>query len=128
VRLDYVMDQLRPVVGLTSVLAASASVRFEGARADQVTLGGAREALAQVEHAQQDAGSDAAYWGYQGQVSYWRAVVSLLDAAELTGPDHLPDVAMPDLSNKVVMDASYEMEKWAKRVLEMAQATDPPRT
>lgn len=120
-RLDYVMDQIRPVVGLTSVIEASGSVRFGGARADQVTLGGAREALAQVEHAQENAGSDAAYWGYQGQVSYWRAVVSLLCAAEWTGPNHLPDIAPPDLSNKVVMDASYAMEKWAERVLAAAK-------
>lgn len=117
-KFDDVMNQLAPVVGLTSAIAAPSSVRSEGAPGPAVTLGGAREALAHVEQQQRGCKSDAAYWGYQGQVSYWRAVVSLLQAAEITGRDDLPDVPLPDLANRVVMDSTYLMEKWAESVLD----------
>ena len=124
-RFDDVMEKLAPVVGLTSLIGAPESVRSGGAKGVEVTLGGAREALAHASHQQNNARSDAAYWGYQGQVSYWRAVVSLLEATEITGRDHLPDVPMPDLSNRVVMDATYLMEQWAESVLAAAQAGSP---
>lgn len=121
-KFNDVMEKLTPVVGLTSFIGAPGSVRSRGAEGEQVTLGGAHEALAHVQQQQNDAQSDAAYWGYQGQVSYWRAVVSLLEAAELTGRDNLPDIE-PDFldGNYVVMDLCHHMETWAKRVLATAQ-------
>lgn len=123
-KLSDVMDRLAPVVGLSSAIGAPGSVRTTGARANQVTLGGAAEALAHAEASQQAARSDAAYWGYQGQVSYWRAVVNLLKAAEITGPDDLPDIE-PDFLGRtqVVMDACSSMERWSEQVLRAAEAT-----
>lgn len=122
-RLDDLMSKLRPVVGLSSLIGAPSSVRGIGADADRVTLGGAREALAHVEAQMIAATSDAAYWGYQGQVSYWRAVVKLYEAAELTGPDDLPDIE-PDFleGDHVVMDLCHRMETWAGWVLDAAKA------
>lgn len=123
-KLSEVMGRLAPVVGLSSLIGDPASVRTQGASADAVTLGGAQEALAHVEHMQANAQSDYAYWGYQGQVSYWRAVVSLLEAADVTGPDNLPDIE-PDFLNRnlVVMDACHYMEKWAESVKAAAVAS-----
>lgn len=121
-KLEEVMAKLRPVVGLSSLIGAPGSVRTEGADADRVTLGGAREALAHASELQNNAQSDYAYWGYQGQVSYWRTVVSLYEAAEITGPDMLPDIE-PDFlgGNHVVMDLCHHMETWGKSVLTAAQ-------
>lgn len=120
-KLSDVMDRLAPAVGLSSLIGAPESVRAEGAQAEQVTLGGAREALAHAEHMQAGALSDYAYWGYQGQVSYWRAVVSLLEAAEITGPDNLPEIAPTFLDgNHVVMDLCHHMETWARSVRDAA--------
>jgi len=122
VKLTEIMSKLNPVVGFTSAIAAPSSVREHGAAADQVSLGGAQEALAHAEHMQAEAKSDAAYWGYQGQVSYWRAVVNLYRAAEITGPDDLPDIEPTFLDgNYVVMDLCHYMEKWAESVLEAAR-------
>ena len=45
----------------------------------------------------------------------WQAVVRLFEAAEITGPDNLPDV--------VVMDAAFHMERFGKQVLEAARGT-----
>lgn len=120
-KLDEIMRKLEPVVGISSAIGAPDSVRLGGADADRVSLGGAREALAHAEHMQAEAKSDAAYWGYQGQVSYWRAVVNLYEAAELVGPDNLPDIEPTFIGgNYVVMDLCHHMETWAKSVLTAA--------
>ena len=121
-KFDEVMAKLTPVVGLSSAIGAPGSVRYEGASGEEVSLGGAREALAHAQQMQLDAKSDYAYWGYQGQVSYWRAVVSLLEAAEITGRDNLPDIEPSFIGgNYVVMDLCHYMETWAKDVLTAAR-------
>lgn len=121
-KLHDLMDRLHPVVGFTSMIGAPESVRTAGAVGAEVTLGGAREALAHAEHMQNTAKSDAAYWGHQGQVSYWRAVVSLYEAADIAGPDNLPDIEPTFLDgNYVVMDLCHHMETWGKSVLEAAR-------
>lgn len=120
-KLDDVLSKLAPVVGLTSLVYAPESIRTNQIDTQRITLGGAYEALAHTEERQKNCGSDAAYWGWEGQRAYWQAVVYLLEAAAITGPDSLPDVALPDLSNKVVMDAAYYMEKFGKEVLTKAK-------
>jgi hypothetical protein len=124
---DDVMSRLEPIVGLSSLIGAPSSVRIGAVPGGAVTLGGAYEALAHAEHQQKGSTSDYAYWGWQGQVSFWRTVVSLLEAAEVTGRDHLPDVPFPDLDGKVVMDACSYMEEWGKEVKARSLAApDPP--
>lgn len=122
-KLDDVLSKLAPVVGYTSMIAAPHSVRIDQPDPKRITLGGAYEALAHVQDRQKNAGSDAAYWGYEGQRGYWQAVVYLFEAAKITGTDNLPNVVIPDLSNKVVMDAAYHMEQFGKQVLEAASTT-----
>lgn len=122
-RLNDVVGKLAPVVGLSSMIGAPGSVRLGQIDPDRITLGGAHEALANVKNLQDNCGSDYAYWGYEGQRAYWQAVVYLFEAAKITGPDELPDVAFPDLSNKVVMDAAFYIERFGKEVLAAAQKT-----
>lgn len=121
-RLDDVMNTIRPVVGRTSLIGAPDSVDPIGASPGTLTLEGAREKLAAVKEAQDSARSDAAYWGYEGQRAYWACVESLLEAAEITGPDNLPDVPIPDVSAHVVMDAAFHLENFGAEVLKRARA------
>jgi hypothetical protein len=130
-KLNDVLTELAPVVGLTSMMSAPYSVRTDRIDSDRITLGGAYEALENFKDLQNNAKSDAAHWGYEGQRAYWQAVVYLFEAAKITGPDDLPDIALPDLSDKVVMDAAYYMEQFGKEVLEVARkfgAADGGRT
>lgn len=117
-KLNEVVGKLAPVVGLTSMIGAPGSVRLGQIDPDRITFGGAHEALANVKNLQDNCGSDAAYWGYEGQRAYWQAVVYLFEAAKITGPDKLPDMALPDLSGHVVMDAAFYLEQFGKRVLD----------
>lgn len=86
------------------------------------SLAEARDQLAKVIQAQRDCKSDWAYWGWQGDISYWTAVVSLLEAAEITGPDALPDIPF-ESKGGVVMDVCAEQERYGRRMLEAARAT-----
>lgn len=123
-KLNDVLSRLAPVVGLTSMIGAPDSVRLGQIDPNHITFGGAHEALANIKDLQDNCGSDAAYWGYEGQRAYWQTAVYLFEAAKITSPENLPDVALPDLSNTVVMDACYHMEQFGKQVLEAAQTAN----
>src|SRR5438105_143504 len=93
--------------GFTSVIEALLGGGDARSIEDQNALGKGRAdaeaALAKAQKAQNECKSDAAYWGYMGDVCYWRAVVNIIKAAELVGPDNLPDVPLPQWGG-VVMD------------------------
>jgi hypothetical protein len=112
--------------GVTSVIAGVMSGDFDPIR-DQSAVGtsleGARAKLSAVKHAQDTCKSDWAYWGYQGGRSYWQAVVYILEAAELVGANNLPDIPIPDVSGKVVMDACSYIEQFGRNILETAKAS-----
>jgi hypothetical protein len=123
-KLNEVLSQLAPVVGLSSMIGAPGSVRIGQIDPNRLTLGGVHEALANIKNLQDNCGSDAAYWGYEGQRAYWQTAVYLFEAAKITGPENLLDVEIPDLKGHVVMDACYHMEQFGKRVLEAAKASE----
>src|SRR3990167_7315523 len=102
-KLDDVLKELTPVVGLTSLIGAPQSVSSR--QALQPTLRQARREYERVQAAQAASNSDAAYWGWEGQRAYWACLVSLLEATEITGEDNLPDVPLPKRIG-VVMDLS----------------------
>lgn len=118
-KLSHVLGQLEPVVGLTSLIAAPESI---GTAARGIpNLGAARDHLTRARSAQAACKSDAAYWGYVGQIAYWRTVVNLLLAAEITGPGDLPDVPLPERGG-VVMDMASDLENFGVRVARAAGA------
>lgn len=86
------------------------------------TLTQAREKLAAAQEAMREAKSDYAYWGYQGDASYWGSVVSILKAADLVGADSLPDVQPPSLEGLVVMDQCAAVERFGQAILDKAKA------
>lgn len=121
--LQQALECIHAPKGVTSIIAAVATGDFDPIQipdAVGVSLQAASEQLMLATERQNNSQSDWAYWGYAGDIAYWRAVVNILRAAEITGPDNLPDVPPPDLENKVVMDACAEVERFGARVLREA--------
>jgi hypothetical protein len=122
-----------PPVGFSSMIAAPNSVSGEGAeKTPQITIAQVNEKLEQLGTSLRACKSDAEYWGYAAQESYWKAVHSMLEAAEITGPEDIPDLPAPKL-NGVLMDMMGQQEAYGRRILECAhelrvarQATDRP--
>jgi len=116
--------------GATSVIAGllggdSASIQDQDATG--IALAEATEKLKTAKRNQNDARSDAAWWGYAGDVAYWSAVVDILKAAELVGADNLPDVPAPK-TDGVVMDVQYHVEQFGAAILTKARkAAERPR-
>ncbi len=117
------LAQIAPVVGLTSVIGAPESVL--GQAADGPTLDGARAQYEHVRGLQNGATSDAGYWGYAGQVSYWKAVVLILEAAELVGADNLAIVDTPRTGGMVMSDMA-EIERFGQAIKDAAEAAAQP--
>lgn len=105
---------IAPVIGLTSLIGAPGSIA--GCPPKVPTLVEARDHLKAVKEAQDRCTSDAAYWGYAGQIGFWATAVDILEAAEITGPDNLPDVDPPDLKNCLVMDAIGRMKNYGAAI------------
>jgi len=123
-KLEEALSRIHAPKGTTSVIAGMMSGDFGPIR-DQSAVGASLESarlkLKSALDAQNSATSDWAYWGYAGDVAYWRCAVSLLEAAAITGTENLPDVPMPKLDG-VVMDVQYNLEKWGAAVLAQARA------
>jgi hypothetical protein len=118
-----VVAKIGPVVGASSMIAALLGGDVSSVNGKQQTEGSladAKKHLAQLIHAQNTCQSDYAYWGYMGQISYWRAIVDILTAADLVGADNLADVPYDD-SPTIVMDACSRIENYGKAVLSQAK-------
>lgn len=123
-KLTEALSKIHAPKGMTTVIAAVMSGDFKPIR-DQSAVGvgleEARSNLAKVKEMQSNCGSDWAWWGYEGDVAYWSCVISLLEAAELVGPDNLPDVEAPS-TDGVVMDVQSNVEGFGRKVLQLAKA------
>lgn len=112
-----------PTRGISSVIAGLMSGNLAPIGGDKFvaeSLAQARAKLEENRKAQRECKSDWAYWGYQGDISYWETVVSLLEAAEIVGPDNLPDVPF-DNSAGVVMDICARQERFGEEVLRLSR-------
>ena len=128
-RLEEAIKAIHAPKGVTSMIAGAMSGDFDPIREQNAvgqSLESARQKLADVQKAQQNCGSDWAYWGYQGDISYWSAVVNILEAAAISGPENLPDMPPLDESPAVVMDMCARVEKYGRTLLEKAKAAKAP--
>lgn len=110
--------------GVTTIIGAAQTGDFAPILrqdASDTPLTTAREKLARVREQQRRCSSDWAYWGYAGDVAYWSAAVAILEAAEIVGPENLPDVPAPQLEGRVVMDACSEVRRFGGEVLRLAK-------
>lgn len=117
--LEQALGPIAPIVGFSSLIGAPESVSTE--KIVDIDLQEAMKTLEKIKDAQKNCGSDYAYWGYEGQRSYWSTVVNILQAAKIVGSDNLPDVPPPDTEGKVVMDACWYIEKYGRDILEKAE-------
>jgi len=123
-RLKDIVEKLKPVYGLTSLVAAFGSCSHEtiqNIESAENSLEEARKKLKAYQEAQDNCRSDAAYWGHQSSISYWKMICDLLEAATLKGPDNLPDVPSPDIETGFVMDVQSRMEGFGRKVLELSR-------
>lgn len=120
------LSRIHAPKGVTSVISGVLSGDFAPIReqnGSKSSLQQAQGKLASAREAQQNCGSDWAYWGYQGDISYWSAVVDILEAAEIVGADNLPDVPAPK-TDGVVMDVCGRVERYGKEIRWLAEHYD----
>jgi len=126
-KLEQMLGQIRGPMGFSSLVHGLLSGDSSGLDREPPagsTLETARARLAAVETAQANCGSDYVYWGYEGEAAAWRAAVSILEAAEITGADDLPDMPYTPRGG-VLMDECYHLEEWGRSVLEKAKSRAP---
>jgi hypothetical protein len=117
--LETALNPIAPVVGFSSLIGAPDSVSSQLYKDGGLDY--AKQKLQSIITAQNNCQSDYAYWGYEGQKAYWRAIVRILEAVELVGKDNLPDVLPPDTTNSVVMDACGKIEQYGNEILSKAK-------
>lgn len=117
------IDQLHAPRGVSSMIASLMSGDLDPVSGGEDTPGDpaldqAKDKLQEAQEKQQNCGSDYAYWGYEGQIAYWRSVVNLLEAAKVAGSEDLPGhYRVPEFKG-VVMDVCAKMETWSQNILD----------
>ena len=120
---DEALSRIHAPKGQTSIIAGLMSGDTDSIQSQNAvgaSLETARRKLEDVKTAQRNCGSDWAYWGYEGDIAYWSAVVLILEAAELVGADSLPDVDAPR-TDGVVMDVCSRVQGFGREVLRLAK-------
>ena len=123
-KLEEAIAAIHAPKGITSVIAGVMSGNFDPIREQsgaESSLLGARAKLAAARNAQQNCGSDWAFWGYEGDIAYWEAVVNILEAAEITGADNLPNMPPLDDRPAVVMDMCDRVRQYGIEILRIAR-------
>lgn len=123
-RLQDALGKIQGTAGFSSLMHGALSGDADNlSRQSPVgaSLAEAESKLASVRKAQSECRSDYAFWGYEGEAAAWEAAVNLLKAADIVGPDSLPDVEFRP-GGGVVMDECAKLHKWSKFVLDRAEA------
>lgn len=123
--LDYVLKNISAPMGLTSVVDAIFSGDMNSISSKSAigkTLSEAKKHHEEARENQRNCTSDSAYWGYQGQVSYWSCVVNLLKASEIVGSENLKDISLPKKGG-ILMEMCRQLESFGKKVLSHAEKT-----
>lgn len=119
--LHETISQLVAHKGMTSSLYLLQQNEFEAAMPHQRAMGKTREEIQEKIKEYQfkidDCRSDAAYWGYLAELTYWQTVDRLHQVATLLGPDQLPDVEIPHLDGAYpIMDIIAKLETFGLMV------------
>lgn len=114
--LDEVFNSIEPVKSMASAQHAPGSTAPRPSR--MPTKSEATRTLSSLKLAQERATSDAEWYGFQGQISYWQCMANILLAVEFSGPDHLPDVPIPIFARYTdVRESGPLLEEFGERVL-----------
>lgn len=123
-KLSDILPKIHAPKGVTTVMAAVMSGDCDSIKGGDAVGKSLEEAKAELKKAKtniDNCTSDWSYWGYAGDLAYWRATCALLEAAKLVGADNLPDVPLPDMEGGVVMDIQAKLEHFGEEVLSKAK-------
>ena len=123
--LEEALRKIHAPKGVTSMIAGVMAGDFDPIReqnASGVALEEARNRLKKIKESQANCKSDWAFWGYEGDKAYWQATIFILEAAEITGPENLPEIEAPS-GRGVVMDVCHQVEQFGVQMLKAAKAT-----
>lgn len=123
-KLDKALKMIHAPKGMTSILAGLSTGDFSvlpHQKGLKATMDEVDEKIAQTKEAKKNCTSDWSYWSILSDLVYWETVKNILLAAEITGPQNLPD--MKGLKEGgVVMDAIYNVEQWGISLLKKARS------
>lgn len=123
-KLSDALTLIAPVRGGTTVIEAVLAGKERLAASSVRTTKSLTEARAMLEAAttrRQQSQSDWEYWAHEGAISYWRAVCSLLEAAQIVGENSLPEIPFAD-RGITVMERCSAQQAWGEQVLAAARA------
>jgi hypothetical protein len=124
-KLSDALKSIAPARGVTTVIEAVLHGKESLAAGSVWTTESLTEARAMREAAtrrQQQCQSDWEYWAHEGDISYWSAVCSLLEAAQIVGENSLPEIPFAD-RGATVMERCSAQQTWSEQVLTAARAT-----
>ena len=123
-KLSDALTLIAPVRGGTSVIEAVLAGKESLAASSVRTTESLTEARAMLEAAtsrRQQSQSDWEYWAHEGDISYWSAVCSLLEAAQIVGENSLPEIPFAD-RGATVMERCSAQQTWSDQVWTAAKA------
>lgn len=131
-KLKDALSKIFPAQGATTVMSALMTGDFSSVKEVGIVEKGINELeqeLKETIEAQRNCGSDWAYWGYEGTISYLKSAIHILKAAKMVGEDNLADIDAPN-SNGVVIDVQANVERFGEKIYQEAlkvSVSAPPR-
>jgi hypothetical protein len=117
-KLKDALKKIYPAQGMTTVISALMTKDFSSIKEIDIIGKGLKQLekeLEETKKAQNNCGSDWAYWGYEGTISYLNSAIYILKASDIVGPDNLSDVEEPS-KDGVVMDVQSNIEQFGKKI------------
>jgi hypothetical protein len=118
-KLDDVFGILEPPV---SYAAKKHAPGFIGKSVSSTTVSEAQGRIKGLMRIQATATSDAEIEAIVGRITYWRTLIDVLHAADLVGPDNLPDVPVPIQGNADIHKECERLSDFGQSVLRQAKA------
>lgn len=118
--LEEALEPLKPVMGMSSVIAGLMSGDFDPLDDRPMTdldPAAVEAKLKRTQQEQAECQSDWAYWGYEGQIAYLTALRDILEAFKLVS--EVPYVEPP--GGFVVMDVYSQQERYGREILRLAK-------
>lgn len=117
-KLSEALSKIYPAQGATTLMAALLSGDGKSIKSPDIIGKGIEQLEAELKKAEEDqnnCGSDWAYWGYEGTISYLKSAIWILMAADIVGENNLADV--PEINRSgVVMDVQGRVEDFGRKI------------
>lgn len=117
--LQEAIAPIAPIMNINSMIGAPESISFDKA-IKSLTKDQIKQKIDSLNKSIEECCSDYAYWGFSGQLSYWRAINDIFEAAEIIGNNNLPYVKFKDEAG-IVMAKMAKIETYGRKILELAK-------